>query len=297
MADKTAALTQLIALQLPTPVTLVVTRLDLERLRHFVAENAGIGYWYLRFDERLAPALPRVANTQSLFALVDGAIRNQPSLTVIVQERVPAARAGVLAVTPDAVFVEYVTHELQALLRLGVTPTRLLLSREGWVIADQSNTQEFHYRWDGLEFVREALGVVPSPLGPDVRSQLVKAATHVAETALLEWIERDNGRIVYLDYRAMRQDFLCEKSALVRGLKEGMLRNFSPELEDRAKTRGAGLHHFDLDRPFHEYAASVLPQAESLSFAAGGILSHLSVYAAEQGVYCTVARPKQRAST
>jgi hypothetical protein len=291
MADKTAALSQLLALGLPTPASLVVARGGSGRLSAFVALNAHVPHWYLRFDERLAPGLPRVAATKGLIDLVSGAVRTAPGLAIIVQERVRASQSGVLALTPDAALIEYVQHELQGLLRLGVTPSRVLLARDGARLAAQSNIQELHYQWRGLEFVGAQFGDAPHPLPACAQRQLQDASEQISDTAVLEWTLRDDGQLVFLDYRSVPQGFLGGRSALLRGLEEGNLENLPGHTIEYAR-RGDGRDgHFALERPLYEYAASILPLAESLSFKAGGILSHLCVYAADQGVYSRVGRP------
>jgi hypothetical protein len=292
MADKTAAMQKLLRYGIPTPFSLLVTASNVNRLNALINSHSDIDYWYLRFEEQAAPTLPRVASSVNLIRVLSDALRNAENLSVIVQERITARNSGVMAVRPDALFVEHVTRELQVLLRAGATPTRTLVSRSGGILNEEQNQQEFFSFWDREEFKRSSPAGAPSSLSSNARDQLVFVARRLEECCVLEWIEKASGEIVFLDYRAMPEGFLIGAESLALSFESHVYRTLASHgSEISLDTHASGV--FCLDRPLYEHTVTVLPAARNLSISAGGVLAHLCVYACEHGIPCQVFQPRK----
>jgi|SRR5579871_1881188 len=285
MADKTAAMGRLEQYGLKTPVSLVVTKSSGDNLHAFVGAHGHVTSWYLRFNERLAPWLPKVVNSPDLLNLVPAVVRTTENLTVIVQERVVAHVSGAMAVRPDLIFVEYVAGEPVAMLRNGVTPSRILFLPDGKTLCVERNKQEFSCFWkSGL--LKHGFDISLSHLlSEKTRHQLCAAAKKVGSNGIMEWIQMDDGNVVFLDHRPMSSEFLIGLENLTLGFDAGCYQTLSED-----STRSPSVSH--LERPLYEYAETVSPNMTSLTFEAGAVLAHACVYATEQGVRCVVSRPK-----
>lgn len=287
MADKAEAIGQLEAHGLPMPASLSISLGTIDKLEEFLRAWPGTEYWYLRFDERLAPGLPRVGATADLPQLIRDAVTFAPALRVIVQERVVAVRSGVMATLPSTVFIEYIAGELRPLLRMGVTPSRVLLRRGGDLVDTEENRQELASWWDGLDFRHAPYPGGPFGLPASVIEHLLSASENIGEVAILEWLERPSGAVTFLDFRAMPASFLSNGLSL---FVDGAQHWSRLPSKTEAAARQALWPQGALDRPLFEYVETLLPGAEAMHFRAGGLLSHLCVYAAERDILCSVKR-------
>lgn len=282
MADKRLAQERLETFGLATPRSAVVD----QSCRHCAGDLVGAlpsqMYWYLRFDERLVPSLPRVAHREALEGLLAGAFAANEALSVIVQQRVTARTSGVTAVLDDRLFLESIHGELRALLRLGVTPSRTLVSRDGQVLAAELNTQEFQCAWEGLDYISDLPTVEGQTLSPDVVRQMTQATAALPAPCLLEWVEQPDGELVFLDYRLLSASFLAGGDALQDSFANGAYWTL---------VGGAATDLWDFERPLYDLGPTVLDAGRPLRFTGGGALAHLCVYAADRGLACEVRRP------
>jgi hypothetical protein len=138
------------------PPSFTISRKEYPRLTEYLAAFPDVDYWYLRATRTEEVILPRrVVTSSELSEILSISLQANPDAQIVVQERVDVAYSGVLLRTNKFIYVEYVKGGLQSLLRDGVTPCRVALSSSGRILSSQENEQEFWYRWEKDNLIKE----------------------------------------------------------------------------------------------------------------------------------------------
>ena len=289
--EKICAVNRLRELDLLVPPSIIVTRQEYPNLRDFIRNHKDVAYWYLRSIRHEESIVPKnVVTTANLTSTLDAIFTSKSDAKIIVQERVDVSYSGVLAKTDSFIFVEYVKGGLKSLLRDGVTPSRVVFNLSGETLAFEMNQQEFWYRWDGDQLVKQS-SITSKPLSDIIRKSLLKAANHLKISTACEWVQDDKGKVLFLDMKSIPDSFLMNKDSLLTGFRKNTIVTLDSTLRGpivknvQDTRRGVYL----VEKPLYLYIEDILERATAVICQTGGALSHLLLYAAKTDITCVIS--------
>jgi hypothetical protein len=292
MNDKLRAINNLIKKGLTIPSYFVVSKRKLPRLNSILANYKNIQCWYLRSIQTEEHMMIRCFVTSvDLSNFLKKAFLENPDAQIIVQERVNVRFSGALASNGKLIFVEYVKGGLQGLLRDGCTPSRLVLDIGGGKInIYQKNRQEFWYRWDNDQIIKES-SIDSGILSEEICNELIGIA-HLSESPVVyEWVESHEGKLFFVDIKDVPKEFLIDEWTLLKGIEQNMLCSLNLPIKGSViKNISNNVGVYVIKEPLYDYIETILQKATAIILENGGLLSHLSVYAAQHQVPCVISR-------
>ena len=214
----------------------------------------------------------------------------EPTAEVVVQERVLVTQSGVAASTPEFLYIEYIDGALSALLRDGVTPSRLMLDARRGVVIEQRNRMEFSYNWHGTS-LRQGPPTIPRALPEEALAEICTAAERLTPGVAFEWLRDDMGRISIIDLKTLPTAFLADAATLLLGIQHNTLLTAAEPLCGRLSQDPAAedADIFVLEHPLYAYMPAIDARFRAILCAHGGVLSHLLLYAAQEHILCVVS--------
>lgn len=292
MNEKIAANNKLINMGLKVPPYFIMNKSTFKDLNFLISKHSKVDYWYLRSiraEEKIISK--RVVTSNDLGDILNLAFLENPMASIIVQERVDVRFSGAIAINQDLIFVEYIWGGLQSLLRDGCTPSRLVLNSRGEIEAHQYNIQEFWYRWDKDKIIKDST-TIENALPQKVYNELFRATRLTTIPSVYEWVEDQKGNVYFIDLKEVPEDFLINKDSLLIGIKQKKIATSDLPMKGNIIKNITSDNNYGvylLKQPLYDYIDKILSKAQGIVFEKGGVLSHLSLYAAKQHIPCIIS--------
>lgn len=282
---KSLAIKRLCDYGLKTPIGFTVTKQSLFEVTSALKAYSQIQFWYLRVDA-MHSIHPNVVSTKDAPRVLLEFLDANPRSRVVVQERLDPVVSGALATCNDGLMIEYVRGGLRSLLRDGVSPSRMVLSKSGDIIAQERISGEFWLQWMGTTLRRRKTHTRPRKLETKLIHGLIRGAASIGPHCVSEWIIRQNGDLVFLDYKKLPASFLPSTSSVADLIVSGTLTNGPSNITIAGDTK----RYMLIRRPLYSLLPNALKWRGVVVCRCGGILSHFVTYLTLKGTPVLISK-------
>jgi hypothetical protein len=292
LADKLEALDTIRKLGVDIAPTLGVSSSTYLQTIATMADQ-GADYWVVRATQLQKESFSKPAYAASdLKTVLKKFFAQSRNARLLITTLVPAWRSGAVVKGIDFVYLEYVPGALQSMLRDGVTPTRILFTRNEQILCIQHNCPEFMFDWHNAELFR-VLDIDPSrlDLSSEAINQCLKIARLCSEYSLVEWVESEAGRVFAVDVKTVPSGFLGTSGDILEGIRKGGISSF-PSLSTMKTSLTRIL---EVEKPLYLYLLDPSTfMVQRICCKAGALLSHFVVNCANNGIECIVKNDTRR---